>query len=401
MRHPSQDRHGIANRMLRSLVHLAACAINGNVVAASAPSLLVVTPDFPPAKGGIQTLMHRVTLHMTRLQPHVVTLDADGPDAIAENGAVRRVGARRAPHQARVAALNLAAWRASRRLRPDLVLSGHVVSGPAALLIGRRLGVPVAQYFYAKEVTGRPRLAAFAAQRADLNVAISGYCESLVLAAGGPPDSIRRIQPGVDLPPDHTPQPRAERPTLVTVSRLADRYKGHDVVLEAMPGIIERVPGAQWVVVGDGPLRAELERRAAALGVAGSVSFVGSVDDAERDAWLERAHVFVMPSRPPEDGTAGEGFGIVYLEAAARGLPVVAGDTGGSVDAVADGETGLLVPAADPVAVGDAVARLLVDAELRERLAAGGRAWARERAWPEVARRLEDALLDALARGRA
>jgi phosphatidylinositol alpha-1,6-mannosyltransferase len=136
------------------------------------------------------------------------------------------------------------------------------------------------------------------------------------------------------------------------------------------------------------------ERLAEIHGVAESARFLGQVANEERDTWLERAHVFAMPSRVPGGGLGGEGFGIVYMEASWRGLPVVAGNVGGAVDAVVDGETGLLVDANDPVAVSDAVTRLLVDTELGRRLGERGSERAREFAWPLITRRVEDVLLD-------
>ena len=109
--------------------------------------------------------------------------------------------------------------------------------------------------------------------------------------------------------------------------------------------------------------------------------FLGAVSDAERDTWLRRADLLAMPSRLPGAGRAGEGFGIVYLEAGAYGKPVVAGNVGGALDAVRDGETGLLVDPADAHAVAEAIARLLLDPDLARRLGAGGRT-ARAQALP-------------------
>ena len=88
--------------------------------------------------------------------------------------------------------------------------------------------------------------------------------------------------------------------------------------------------GVRWVVIGDGPLRAELEDLTRAGGVADITVYAGAVPDAERDEWLDRASVFVMPSRPPEGGRGGEGFGIAYLEAATTSSPAVAGNVGGA-----------------------------------------------------------------------
>jgi phosphatidylinositol alpha-1,6-mannosyltransferase len=186
----------------------------------------------------------------------------------------------------------------------------------------------------------------------------------------------------------------------VTVAQLKYRYKGHDVVARALPIIAAAVPGVEWVIVGDGPLRPYLEALVRANGVADGVRFVGSVADVERDSWLRRADVMVMPSRIPAYGVGGEGFGIAYSEASARGVPVVAGDVGGARDAVADGITGLLVDPTDHLAVADAVTKLLGDAELRRRMGEAGRRRARELEWPRVARRVEEVLVRLAELGR-
>jgi phosphatidylinositol alpha-1,6-mannosyltransferase len=101
-----------------------------------------------------------------------------------------------------------------------------------------------------------------------------------------------------------------------------------------------------------------------------------------------------MPSRLPGAGRAGEGFGIVYLEAGAYGKPVVAGNVAGALDAVVDGENGLLVDPTDPAAVARAITRLLVDEELAGRLGAGGASRARSLAWPAIAERVQALLLE-------
>jgi phosphatidylinositol alpha-1,6-mannosyltransferase len=177
----------------------------------------------------------------------------------------------------------------------------------------------------------------------------------------------------------------------VTVSRLAERYKGHDVMLRALPLVRARVPDMQWVVVGDGPLRPAYESMARALGVHDLVRFVGEVDDQERDSWLDRGYVFAMPSRLSSNG-GGEGFGIAYLEAGAHGLPVVAGNVGGALDAVVDGVTGLLVDPTDHIAVAGALIDLLLDRSRAAELGEAGATRAHEFAWEAVARRVEHVL---------
>jgi phosphatidylinositol alpha-1,6-mannosyltransferase len=159
------------------------------------------------------------------------------------------------------------------------------------------------------------------------------------------------------------------------------------------------VPDAELVIIGDGPLRREIELLAAAHELGGAVRLAGRLSDAERDGWLRRAHVFAMPSRLPPDGVGGEGFGIVYLEASAHGLPVVAGNVGGAQDAVVDGRTGVLVDPTDHVAVADAIADLLLEPVRAESLGRAGAGHARDFAWPRVAERVQELLL-AVANGR-
>jgi phosphatidylinositol alpha-1,6-mannosyltransferase len=300
-------------------------------------------------------------------------------------------------HRSGIAGLNGVALREALRFRPDVVLSLHIVLSPAAWTIQRASGAPVVQYLHADEIRARPGLSRFAVRRAGAVVAVSAHTGKLALAAGADRATLHRIPNGVDLP-SSSGEPRAARPTVVTVARLRERYKGHDVLLRAMPLIRERVPDAQWVVVGDGPLRHELERIAAEHGLAGHIRFTGETSDAERDAWLDRAHVFAMPARVPEGGVGGEGFGIVYLEAGAHGLPVVAGNVGGALDAVVDGETGLLVDPRDDAAVAEAVADLLLDRKRAEAMGSAGAVRARRFSWPAIAERVEDLLFEVAGR---
>jgi len=354
------------------------------------PRLLVLTPDFPPMHGGVQLLAHRLALAMEGFDVEVVTLDGEGARRFDAEGELvtRRVGAHLPAGSARALALNAGAVRRALRFRPQVTLSVHAVASPAALAIRRVLRGRTAQYFHAIEMLGKPRLCAFAAERADLVIAVSSYTASLVAAAGAEPADLRVIPPGVDLPSDRSALP-VERPTVLTVAQLLYRYKGHDVLIRALTGVRARVPDVQWVVIGEGPLRPSLESLVDSCGLTGVVRFLGAVSDEERNSWLRRANVFAMPSRLP-----GEGFGIAYLEASAFGKPVVAGKVAGPLDAVADGVSGILVDPIDPDAVGDAVTRLLLDRELAERLGRGGLARAREYAWPLVGRRVEAALLE-------
>jgi phosphatidyl-myo-inositol dimannoside synthase len=160
-----------------------------------------------------------------------------------------------------------------------------------------------------------------------------------------------------------------------------------------------KVPDVEWVVIGDGSLRAGVEALARSNGVGNSVRFLGAVSDAERNTWLRRAHLLAMPSRLPADGYAGEGFGIVFLEANAYGKPVVAGNVGGALDAVSDGESGLLVDPLDQMAVAGAITELLLDPELAARLGRAGQQRAQSFAWPAIVEQVEAVLHERLASG--
>jgi phosphatidylinositol alpha-1,6-mannosyltransferase len=386
------------------------------------PRVLLLTPDYPPARGGIQTLLARLVEHASGLDFTVLTLaqhDAGAYDR-AQRVEVRRVGVP-GPRAASIATLGACGVGRAWVRRPDLVVSGHIVTAPAAVAIRRLLGVPFIQYLYAMELAARPSLTRFATRRARATVALGGYARSLAIDAGAPAERIHVIAPGVDLPalgadlgadlpplgvdlspvgaglPRPVAREPAARPTILTIARLRERYKGHDVLIRALPLIRALVPDVEWVVIGDGRLRPVLEELVRSVGVERNVRFLGAVDDRERDAWLARAHVFALPSRLPGEGRAGEGFGIVFLEAAASGLPVVAGGVGGALDAVRDGETGRLVDPTDPHAVAGAITELLLDPARASGWGRQGAQWAQRFAWPVVARRFEELALATIA----
>lgn len=351
------------------------------------PRVLLVTPDYPPARGGIQYLLHGIVRHATRVRFRVVTL-GDGVGSIEEEGVrVHRVPGR-GPHASTVALLNAHALAEARSWRPDVVLSGHIVMAPAARLSGR----PFVQYLYAKEMAYRSRLTSFAVRHATATVVLGEHGRSLALAAGAAAERVHAIPPGIDLPGPPATTPRERAAMIVNVARLEDRYKGFDVLVRALPLIRSRVPDATLTLVGDGPLRPSLEALARANGCGEALRCTGHVSDTERDALLSCATVFAMPSRLSAR-SGGEGFGIVYLEAGAHGTPVVAGDAGGARDAVVHEQTGLLVAPEDHLEVAEAISSLLLDRERATRLGAGGRQWAERFAWPAVVRQVEDVLL--------
>nr|WP_240897773.1 glycosyltransferase family 4 protein [Kineococcus vitellinus] len=213
---------------------------------------------------------------------------------------------------------------------------------------------------------------------------------------------MRRLTPGVEADV-FRPDPRArervraryglgERPVVVCVSRIVAR-KGQDVLVRALPAIRRAVPGAALLLVGDGPHRRAVERAAADAGVREHVVLTGAVPWERTPDLYAAGDVFCMPTRTRLGGLEPEALGICYLEAAACGLPVVAGDSGGAPDAVLDGVNGHVVDGRSTAAVAARVSELLLDRERARRFGAAGREWVSRRwGWAEQTRRLASLL---------
>jgi phosphatidylinositol alpha-1,6-mannosyltransferase len=191
-----------------------------------------------------------------------------------------------------------------------------------------------------------------------------------------------KIAPGIDtdhFSPQDATQLRSElelteKKVIVSVGRLVHR-KGQDVLIEAMSAIIKEVPEAHILMIGEGPYRSYLENRVKVLGLQERVTFIGRVQYADLPKFICAGNLFVMPSRSRLAGLEVEGLGIVYLEASACGLPVIAGNSGGAPDAVLQGETGLVVDGTSKAEVAAAVIELLQDADRSKAMGIRGRQW--------------------------
>lgn len=182
------------------------------------------------------------------------------------------------------------------------------------------------------------------------------------------------------------------RPVVVCVSRMVAR-KGQDVLVRALPTIQDRVPGTALLLVGDGPSRRRVERLVARRGLERDVILAGRVPWSRTPEYYAAGDVFCMPARTRLGGLEPEALGICYLEAAAAGLPVVAGRSGGAPDAVRDGVNGFVVDGRSRAQVADRVAALLADADLAQRFGRSGRTWVQERwTWERQAERLLELL---------
>jgi phosphatidylinositol alpha-1,6-mannosyltransferase len=165
-----------------------------------------------------------------------------------------------------------------------------------------------------------------------------------------------------------------DKKVIVSVGRLVHR-KGQDVLIEAMPHLLKEIPDAHLVLIGEGPYRGYLETRVKNLGIDSKVTFIGRITYVDLPRYICLGEVFVMPSRSRLAGLEVEGLGIVYLEASACGLPVIAGNSGGAPDAVVQGVTGLVVNGKDQHVVAMSIATLLNDQEKAREMGRKGREW--------------------------
>ncbi|MEU8639616.1 glycosyltransferase family 4 protein [Amycolatopsis sp. NPDC048633] len=219
---------------------------------------------------------------------------------------------------------------------------------------------------------------------ADVVTYVSRYTRGRFAAAFGSMAGLELLPSGVDTElykPD--PAGRAEirarhglsdRPTIVCVSRLVPR-KGQDQLIRALPKIRERVPDAALLIVGGGPYRKRLTELVTELDLGRDVVLTGSVPWAELPAHYAAGDVFAMPARTRGKGLDVEGLGIVYLEASATGLPVVAGDSGGAPEAVLDEVTGHVVEGRDTGELAETLVSLLADPVRARRMGEAGREW--------------------------
>ncbi|MFF9640201.1 glycosyltransferase family 4 protein [Kitasatospora aureofaciens] len=359
---------------------------------------LIVTNDFPPRPGGIQAFVHNMAVRQPagsvvvyastwRDGTEVRRFDAEQPFLVIRDRTKVMVPT---PRVTRRAAEILRAEKC------DSVWFG--AAAPLGLMApalrragaGRLLGMTHGHEAAWAQLPGSRQLLRRIGAGTDVLTYLGEYTRSRIAAAVGPRAAGRMVQlpPGVDESTFHPASGGAEvrrrlgladRPVVVCVSRLVPR-KGQDTLIEAMPQILADVPDAVLLIVGGGPYRADLEKLAEARGVRASVRFTGSVPWEELPAHYGAGDVFAMPCRTRRGGLDVEGLGIVYLEASATGLPVVAGDSGGAPDAVLEGETGYVVPGGSAAAAAERIVRLLGDEELRRRMGEAGRRWV-ERSW--------------------
>lgn len=238
------------------------------------------------------------------------------------------------------------------------------------------------------------------ARSVDIATYLGEFTRSAIAPRFSDPRKLIKIAPGIDT--EHFKPRNVEnlrkslgldnRPTIVCVGRLVHR-KGQDRLVEAMPAILKRFPDAALVFVGEGPHRAHLEKLVKVKKVEKFVQFIGRIQYINLPEYIAIGDIFAMPSRSRFFGLEVEGLGIVYLEASACGLPVIGGDSGGAPDAVKHGETGFVVDGNDVDAITHRIIQLLADKKLRDEMGSAGRQWAiQEWSWERWSQAFNNAL---------
>jgi phosphatidyl-myo-inositol dimannoside synthase len=372
-------------------------------LAENTPRVLIVTNDFPPRVGGVQQYVWNLT---SRLPPDRVAVLAPNWPGWRAYDDEQDFPVHRWPTRFLWPTKDLAGRITSLvgLHRADVVLFGHgfplplaaaaldravpyvVLTHGAEVWVGRTPGLAIA---LRRALAGARVVTAVSAATARSISTLIPHDERLTVLHPGVDEL--RFSPEVDGAAVRQQHNLGDRPVILCVSRLVPR-KGQDVLIRALPMVHRLVPEAALLLVGGGPFLASL------LGLAagsppGSVVFAGKVPEQQLPSYYAACDVFAMPCRSRWGGLEVEGFGIVFLEAAAAGKPVVAGRSGGAEEAVADEVTGLLVEGREPKAVALAVARLLSDRAVAKRMGEAGRARVEsDFTWDRQAARLAEIL---------
>ncbi|NIL88177.1 GDP-mannose-dependent alpha-(1-6)-phosphatidylinositol monomannoside mannosyltransferase [Rhodococcus fascians] len=352
---------------------------------------LLVTNDFPPRPGGIQSYLHSFASQLPadelvvyaprwRGDSHV-KFDAKQPFEVIRHPTTLMLPtplvARRAARIVKTRGCDSVWFGAA---APLAVMSSHLRRAGADRIVASTHGHEVG---WSMVPGGRATLRTIG-ENTDVVTYVSKYTRSRFSSAFGASAALEHLPPGVDTErfvPDDAARTElraryglGDRPTVLCLSRLVPR-KGQDFLIRALPEIRRAVNGAVLVIVGGGPYENTLRELVRSTGMEQHVVFTGTVPSAELAAHHTIADVFAMPSRTRGAGLDVEGLGIVYLEASACGVPVVAGMSGGAPEAVQHNKTGLVVDGTSVSSIADAIVTILSDRTLATQMGNAGRAW--------------------------
>ncbi|MEO7979359.1 MAG: glycosyltransferase family 4 protein [Sporichthyaceae bacterium] len=350
---------------------------------------LVITNDFPPRVGGIESFVLAMVQRMDPDRVVVHTARQEG-DAAFDAGLAFPVIRDPSRIMLPTPAITRRSVALARDMGCDSVWFGAAAPlGLMASALKKRAGVrrTVAtthghEVWWAK-APGTRQLLRRIGETNDVVTYLGEFTRSQIAKALSPDAAARMVQltpgvdtdafnPSVDGRPVRDRYGLGDRPVIVCVSRLVER-KGQDTLIRALPEIQREVPDAAVLLVGDGPMRTTLVRLAAQCGVVDDVVFTGAVPWVDLPPYMAAGDVFCMPCRTRKLGFEVEGLGIVYLEASATGLPVVAGNSGGAPETVADGSSGLVVDGTSTASVTSALAHVLRDRDVAQAMGRAGR----------------------------
>ncbi|MFW6147364.1 MAG: glycosyltransferase family 4 protein [Thermodesulfobacteriota bacterium] len=358
------------------------------------PQVLLVTPDFPLWDGGISTVSYELTkalnnigVSTTVVTPLQTTGDLHFDRSLSFN-VVRLANPKAriiAPYYQRLRLVSLLL-----RFRPQGIIAccwfpcgfalaklKRLIKGPLAIIIH---GSELIHYKFRSPFWRRKMY--FTLKAADILIPVSRYVEKMLIDLGLPTEKITVVENGVDPDAFLGNMSKAlarqklgigDEKVILTVARLVAR-KGQDIVLRALPKVVERVPNVKYFVVGKGSYEGRLKEIARELHLGSRVVFTGFVPQQDLPRYYWASDIFVMPSRIERDSGDVEGFGITFLEANVCGKPVVAGKSGGVEDAVVHGKTGFLVNPTSEKEISDKIVKLLTDEKLAESIGSQGRA---------------------------
>lgn len=373
---------------------------------ASMNRLLVITELFLPTKGGTAVWAAEVYRRLGGKEIHIVTADVPGAAEVDREhpNTIHRLDLRRLPwlrpeSLAMYWRLFARSFRLANTRRFDAIHAFRALpEGLVGWAVSRLTFTPLVIYAHGEELTtwgrgGKYKAMRFALRRADRIVANSDHTCGELKRMGLPQDRILLINPGVDtavfrpnLPCDDLRQSiglTVGQKLILSVGRLS-RRKGFDMVVRSLPELVARGLDARYALIGIGEDREYLAGLARSLGVSDRIIFLGHISASDLPRWYNACDVFVMPNR--EINGDNEGFGMVFVEAAACGRPAIAGRDGGTGSAIVEGETGYRVDGTKVDAVASAVADVLTDACLADRLGRAGQTRAcHEFSWESVA----------------
>jgi len=377
--------------------------------------ILFVTNDFPPQSGGIQTFIEGLIYQLPpeSVVVHTSSQSSEVEQARYDQKIFHQLGAIVVRDRQRIL-LPTPGLRA----RVAGTIHAHSIktvvfgaSVPLGLLAPslRRLGVTrMVALTHGHEVWWSKvplfsHLLRRVARSVDVLTYLGSFTKSAISAALDARDlqKLMALPPGVDIENFHPGDKSEEllkryglsgKLIILCVGRLVQR-KGQDVLIKALSKVRGQFPNAQLVIAGSGNYEERLRALAKQEGVAQSVSFLGRVPFEDLPALFRSADIFASPTRERFAGLEVEGLGIVYLEASASGVPVIAGDSGGSPDAVQQDVTGKVVAGSDIDGLANALTELLTDAQLRARMGSAGRLWMESQwSWQVIGARFRDLL---------